>query len=185
MKKLSLSALGLASIMALSACNAAEIEQPASSSDVAAASMTSQISKEEQRLLDEARSQFIAGENFLNQNKNATGVQTTASGLQYKVNKQGKGKSPKATDMVTVEYEGRLVNGAVFDSTAMHGNKPATFPLNGVIPGWTEGLQLMHEGSNFTFYIPANLAYGDQSPSPLIPAYSTLIFDVKLIKVGK
>ncbi len=177
MKKLSLSILGLASIMALSACNAAEKEQPASSSAVAAASMASQV--------DEVQSASTAGENFLNQNKNAKGVHTTPSGLQYKVNHQTKGKSPKATDTVTVEYEGRLIDGTVFDSTAMHGNKPATFPLNGVIPGWTEGLQLMNEGSNFTFYIPANLAYGDQSPSPLIPANSTLIFDVKLIKVGE
>lgn len=177
MKKLSLSAFGLASIMALSACNAAEKEQPASSSAVAAASMASQV--------DEVRSASTAGENFLNQNKNAKGVHTTPSGLQYKINHQTKGKSPKATDTVTVEYEGRLIDGTVFDSTAMHGNKPATFPLNGVIPGWTEGLQLMNEGSNFTFYIPADLAYGDQSPSPLIPANSTLIFDVKLIKVGE
>ena len=177
MEKLSLSAFGLASIMALSACNAAEKEQPASSSDVAAASMASQV--------DEVRSASTAGENFLNQNKNAKGVHTTPSGLQYKINHQTKGKSPKATDTVTVEYEGRLIDGTVFDSTAMHGNKPATFPLNGVIPGWTEGLQLMNEGSNFTFYIPADLAYGDQSPSPLIPANSTLIFDVKLIKVGE
>ena len=177
MKKLSLSAFGLASIMALSACNAAEKEQPASSSDVAAVSMASQV--------DEVRSASTAGENFLNQNKNAKGVHTTPSGLQYKINHQTKGKSPKATDTVTVEYEGRLIDGTVFDSTAMHGNKPATFPLNGVIPGWTEGLQLMNEGSNFTFYIPADLAYGDQSPSPLIPANSTLIFDVKLIKVGE
>ena len=184
MEKLSLSAFGLASIMALSACNAAEKEQPASSSDVAAASMASEIN-EEQRLLKEAQNQFIAGENFLNQNKNAKGVHTTPSGLQYKINHQTKGKSPKATDTVTVEYEGRLIDGTVFDSTAMHGNKPATFPLNGVISGWTEGLQLMNEGSNFTFYIPADLAYGDQSPSPLIPANSTLIFDVKLIKVGE
>lgn len=177
MEKLSLSAFGLASIMALSACNAAEKEQPASSSDVAAASMASQV--------DEVRSASTAGENFLNQNKNAKGVHTTPSGLQYKINHQTKGKSPKATDTVTVEYEGRLIDGTVFDSTAMHGNKPATFPLNGVISGWTEGLQLMNEGSNFTFYIPAELAYGDQSPSPLIPANSTLIFDVKLIKVGE
>ncbi len=184
MKKLSFSILGLTTIMALSACNAAEKEQPSSSSDVGAASMASEIN-EEQRLLKEAQNQFIAGENFLNQNKNAKGVHTTPSGLQYKVNHQTKGKPPKATDTVTVEYEGRLIDGTVFDSTAMHGNKPATFPLNGVIPGWTEGLQLMNEGSNFTFYIPANLAYGNQSPSPLIPAYSTLIFDVKLIKVGE
>ena len=126
-----------------------------------------------------------AGTAFLAQNKNAPGVKTTASGLQYKVNKEGAGKNPTANDVVTVEYEGRLIDGSVFDSTAQHGGQPATFPLNGVIPGWTEGLQLMKEGGDYTFYIPANLAYGDNSPAPSIPPGSTLVFDVKLIKVGQ
>lgn len=178
MKKLSLSVLALATLLTLSACNAAEKEQKASSESTAAsiASSASEVRVEDPQ---------TAGEKFLSQNKTAAGVHTTASGLQYKINHEGNGKSPKATDMVTVEYEGRLIDGTVFDGTALHNNKPATFPLNGVIPGWTEGLQLMKEGSSYTFYIPANLAYGNQSPASTIPANSTLIFDVKLIKVGE
>lgn len=178
MKKLSLSVLALATLLTLSACNAAEKEQKASSESTAAsiASSASEVIVEDPQ---------TAGEKFLSQNKTAAGVHTTASGLQYKINHEGNGKSPKATDMVTVEYEGRLIDGTVFDGTALHNNKPATFPLNGVIPGWTEGLQLMKEGSSYTFYIPADLAYGNQSPASTIPANSTLIFDVKLIKVGE
>ncbi|QJE95323.1 FKBP-type peptidyl-prolyl cis-trans isomerase [Luteolibacter luteus] len=109
---------------------------------------------------------------------------TTASGLKYWVLKRGAGSvSPKATDEVTVHYEGTLLNGTVFDSSLKRG-KPISFPLNGVIPGWTEGLQLMKEGDKFKFEIPANLAYGAQSPSPAIPPNSTLVFEVELIKVN-
>ena len=109
---------------------------------------------------------------------------TTASGLKYWVLKRGTGTvSPKATDKVTVHYEGTLLNGTVFDSSIKRG-KPISFPLNGVIPGWTEGLQLMKEGDKFKFEIPANLAYGAQSPSDLIPPNSTLVFEVELIKVN-
>ncbi|MCO6503840.1 MAG: FKBP-type peptidyl-prolyl cis-trans isomerase [Snodgrassella sp.] len=174
MKKLLLNVFALATLFTLTACNAADKKQQASSASAPAVSTTV-----------ETQNPQIAGENFLKQNKTAAGVQTTASGLQYKINHQGNGKSPKATDMVTVEYEGRLIDGTVFDGTSLHNNKPATFPLYGVIPGWTEGLQLMKEGSSFTFYIPADLAYGNQSPASTIPANSTLIFDVKLIKVGE
>jgi FKBP-type peptidyl-prolyl cis-trans isomerase len=109
---------------------------------------------------------------------------TTASGLKYWVVKRGAGSvSPKATDTVTVHYEGTLLDGKVFDSSLKRG-KPISFPLNGVIPGWTEGLQLMKEGDKFKFEIPANLAYGAQSPSPDIPPNSTLVFEVELIKVN-
>ena len=108
---------------------------------------------------------------------------TTASGLKYQVLKHGTGTvSPKATDSVTVHYEGKLQDGTVFDSSIARG-QPATFPLNGVIPGWTEGLQLMKVGDKFKFEIPPNLAYGANSPSPTIPPNSTLIFEVELLGI--
>ncbi len=126
-----------------------------------------------------------AGKAFLEANRNASGVQTTASGLQYRAVKEGSGKQPSASDVVTVEYEGRLIDGTVFDSTAKHGGAPVSFPLNGVIPGWTEGLQLMKEGAEYTLFIPAELAYGEQGVPGAIPPNSTLVFDVKLVKVGE
>jgi FKBP-type peptidyl-prolyl cis-trans isomerase FklB len=108
---------------------------------------------------------------------------TTASGLKYQVLKHGTGTvSPKATDTVTVNYEGKLLDGTVFDSSIARG-QPATFPLNQVIAGWTEGLQLMKVGDKFKFVIPANLAYGAQSPSPTIPPNSTLVFEVELLGI--
>lgn len=107
---------------------------------------------------------------------------TTPSGLKYKVEKEGTGKSPSATDNVTVHYTGMLTDGTVFDSSVQRG-EPATFPLNRVIPGWTEGLQLMKEGGKTTFYIPYNLAYGEMGSGP-IPPKSDLIFEVELIKVN-
>lgn len=108
---------------------------------------------------------------------------TTASGLKYQVLKHGTGTvSPKASDTVEVHYEGKLLNGTVFDSSIARG-QPATFPLNAVIPGWTEGLQLMKAGDKFKFVIPANLAYGAESPSPAIPPNSTLVFEVELLSI--
>jgi len=108
---------------------------------------------------------------------------TTASGLKYTVMKKGTGKvNPKATDKVTVHYHGTLLNGTVFDSSVDRG-QPASFPLNRVIPGWTEGLQLMVVGDKFKFEIPSNLAYGPQSPSPAIPPNSTLVFEVELLGI--
>jgi len=108
---------------------------------------------------------------------------TTASGLKYLVLKHGTGTvSPKATDTVKVHYEGKLLDGTVFDSSIARG-QPISFPLNGVIPGWTEGLQLMKVGDKFKFEIPANLAYGANSPSPAIPPNSTLIFEVELLGI--
>ena len=108
---------------------------------------------------------------------------TTASGLKYQVMKQGTGTvSPKATDTVKVHYHGTLLNGTVFDSSVQRG-EPISFPLNGVIPGWTEGVQLMKVGDKFKFEIPANLAYGASSPSPLIPPNSTLVFEVELLAI--
>jgi FKBP-type peptidyl-prolyl cis-trans isomerase FklB len=134
---------------------------------------------------NEAKSQVEkkAGQDWLTENKGKPGVMSTPTGLQYKVNTPGTGVKPDADDMVTVHYHGTLTNGTVFDSSVDRG-EPATFGLNQVIPGWTEGLQLMQEGGKYTFYIPENLAYGGR-PAGKIPPYSTLIFDVELIKVEK
>lgn len=120
-----------------------------------------------------------AGEVFLAQNAKKDGVKTTASGLQYKVISEGKGASPKASDVVMVNYEGRLIDGTVFDSSYERG-EPVEFPLNQVIPGWTEGLQLMKPGAKYEFYIPSDLAYGE-SGNPDIEPNSTLIFTVELL----
>ena len=125
-----------------------------------------------------------AGEKFLADNKTREGVKVTASGLQYVVEKEGEGAQPPAEDEVTVHYTGRLLNGQVFDSSVQRG-EPATFPLNRVIPGWTEGVQLMKEGAKYTFFIPSDLAYGPQGIPNAIPPHSTLIFEVELIKVIK
>ncbi len=120
------------------------------------------------------------GAKFIEENKKKEGVKTTASGLQYKAIKEGTGAQPKATDTVTVNYRGTLINGTEFDSSYKRG-QPATFPLNGVIKGWTEGLQLMKVGSKYQFFVPPNLAYGERSVGPDIAPNSTLIFEVELL----
>lgn len=122
------------------------------------------------------------GEKFLAENKKKSGVKTTADGLQYKVIKEGAGASPKGTDTVTVNYEGKLIDGTVFDSSYKRG-QPATFPLNAVIKGWTEGLQLMKVGGKSQLFIPSDLGYADHSPGGEIPPNSVLIFDVELIAI--
>src|SRR5437773_5678509 len=122
------------------------------------------------------------GAKFLEENKKKEGVKTTASGLQYKAIKEGTGAQPKGNDTVTVNYRGTLINGTEFDSSYKRG-QPATFPLNGVIKGWTEGLQLMKAGSKYQFFVPPNLAYGDRALGPDIAPNSTLIFDVELLGV--
>jgi len=125
-----------------------------------------------------------AGEQFLAENKKREGVMTTASGLQYEVISRGTSKdSPQATDQVRVHYHGTTIDGSVFDSSVERG-ETITFGLNQVISGWTEGLQLMNVGDKFKFYIPANLAYGDRSPSPKILPGSTLIFEVELFEIN-
>ncbi len=123
------------------------------------------------------------GDAFLAANKKKDGVITLKSGLQYKIIKHGSGKTPKATDSVTVNYRGTLIDGTEFDSSYRR-NQPATFTVNGVIPGWTEALQLMKEGATWQLYIPSNLAYGERG-APSIPPNSVLIFDVDLISVNK
>ena len=128
-----------------------------------------------------ATRQLEEGKAFLEANKAKEGVKTTPSGLQYSVKTEGTGKQPNAKSTVTVHYEGRLIDGTVFDSSIKRG-EPVTFKLDGVIKGWTEGLQLMKEGGEYTLYIPAELAYGDKG-NPSIPPNSVLVFEVKLIKV--
>ena len=122
------------------------------------------------------------GEKFLAENAKKEGVVVTESGLQYTVIKEGTGKQPKATDTVKCHYEGFLTNGTVFDSSIQRG-EPTSFPLNAVIKGWTEGLQLMKEGAKYRFFIPYNLAYGEAGAAGAIPPYAALIFDVELIEV--
>ena len=122
------------------------------------------------------------GEQFLAENAKKEGVKTTASGLQYQVLREGNGKQPKATDQVECHYEGTLIDGTKFDSSYDRG-QTATFPLNQVIAGWTEGLQLMHEGAKYRFFIPYQLAYGERGAGASIPPYAALIFDVELVAV--
>jgi FKBP-type peptidyl-prolyl cis-trans isomerase FklB len=126
----------------------------------------------------DAEKQNVASKAFLAENGAKAGVKTTASGLQYKVVTEGTGKKPTVDDTVTVNYRGTLLDGTEFDSSYKRG-EPATFPVSGVIAGWTEALQLMKEGSKYQLFIPANLAYGDRGPL----ANRLLIFDVELIKV--
>lgn len=124
---------------------------------------------------------YYEGLEFLEKNAKREGVTVTSSGLQYEVLQEGNGKSPSATNTVRCHYEGRLINGTIFDSSYKRG-EPSEFALYQVIKGWTEGLQLMKEGAKYRFYIPCQLAYGSQGVS-IIPPYSALIFDVELIEV--
>lgn len=122
------------------------------------------------------------GEKYLAENAKKEGVVTLPSGLQYMVLKEGNGKKPKATDQVKCHYEGFLIDGTVFDSSIQRG-EPAVFPLNQVIAGWTEGLQLMQEGAKYRFFIPYILGYGEGGAGASIPPYAALIFDVELLEV--
>lgn len=122
------------------------------------------------------------GERFLSENAKKESVTVLPSGLQYMVLTAGTGRKPSATDNVKCHYEGRLTDGTVFDSSYRRG-EPAVFPLNGVIAGWTEGVQLMGEGAKYRFFIPYNLAYGERGAGGSIPPYAALVFDVELIEV--
>jgi FKBP-type peptidyl-prolyl cis-trans isomerase FklB len=124
------------------------------------------------------------GQAFLEANKKKEGVITTASGLQYKVIKMGTGAKPTLNDKITAHYHGTLIDGTVFDSSVDRG-QPASFPVSGVIPGWTEALQLMPVGSKWTLYLPSNLAYGERGAGGKIGPNSALVFDVELISIDK
>jgi FKBP-type peptidyl-prolyl cis-trans isomerase FklB len=125
-----------------------------------------------------------AGTDFLAENGKRDGVITTASGLQYEVLTAGEGDSPKETDQVSVHYHGTLIDGSVFDSSVERG-QPATFPVNGVIAGWVEALQLMNTGAKFKLFIPSDLAYGERGAGQMIGPNSTLIFEVELLSIEK
>lgn len=140
------------------------------------------VAKQEAKSKAAAEKNLKDGEAFMAENGKKEGVVTLPSGLQYKVIEEGSGKTPAATDTVTVNYRGTLVDGSEFDSSYKRG-EPATFPVGGVIPGWTEALQLMKEGAKWQVVIPPALAYGERGAAPVIGPNSTLVFEVELIKV--
>lgn len=159
--------------------------------DIIEGNPTAMSSREAQQMLNEyfekqakeqAQQAIAEGKVFLEENALRPEVTQTKSGLQYEVLSEGSGRSPKATDTVRCHYEGRLLDGSVFDSSYQRG-EPADFGLNQVIAGWTEGVQLMKEGAKYRFFIPYLLAYGERGAGSSIPPYSTLVFDVELIKV--
>ena len=138
---------------------------------------------QQEKMMAEASENLAKGEAFLTENKDKEGVVVLESGLQYKIINSGKGKSPKATDQVKVHYTGKLIDGTVFDSS-YEGGQPVSFPVNQVIPGWTEALQLMKEGDKWMVYIPANLGYGPRGTGGgEIPPNATLVFEVELLEV--
>lgn len=136
----------------------------------------------EERMEEMNKEAVAAGAKFLEDNAKRDGVIITESGLQYEVIKKAEGAQPTVEDVVTVHYEGSLVDGTVFDSSIKRGS-PIDLPVGGVIQGWVEGLQLMHVGEKYKLYIPSELAYGEQSPSPLIPANSVLVFELELLGI--
>ena len=151
---------------------------------IVASNFMAEVEEENKKKREEIGAMLkLAGEQFLADNAKKPGITVTGSGLQYEVLTQGNGRKPKATDSVKCHYEGRLIDGTVFDSSYRRGT-PATFGLNQVIAGWTEGVQLMQEGAKYRFYIPFNLAYGANGAGDSIPPYSALIFDVELIEIA-
>lgn len=141
-----------------------------------------QEAKQQAAAAEAGKAAKAAGEAFLAENGKKDGIVTLPSGLQYQVLKEGNGKKPSATDQVVCHYEGTLIDGTVFDSSYQR-NQPATFGLNQVIPGWTEGVQLMQEGAKYRFFIPYKLAYGERGAGAQIPPFAALVFDVELIEV--
>lgn len=142
------------------------------------------MAKRETKMKVDAEKNLKEGEAFLAENKKKEGVKTTASGLQYKVLKSGTGATPKKDDTVKVHYEGKLIDGKVFDSSIKRG-EPVSFQVDGVIPGWTEALQLMKVGDKWQLFIPSKLAYGENGAGPDIGPNSTLIFEVELLGIEK
>ena len=141
-----------------------------------------QEAKQQAAAAEAGKAAKAEGEAFLAENGKKEGIVTLPSGLQYQVLKEGNGKKPSATDQVVCHYEGTLIDGTVFDSSYQR-NQPATFGLNQVIPGWTEGVQLMQEGAKYRFFIPYKLAYGERGAGAQIPPFAILVFDVELIEV--
>ena len=141
-----------------------------------------QEAKQQAAAAEAGKAAKAAGEAFLAENGKKDGIVTLPSGLQYQVLKDGNGKKPSATDQIVCHYEGTLIDGTVFDSSYQR-NQPATFGLNQVIAGWTEGVQLMQEGAKYRFFIPYKLAYGERGAGAQIPPFATLVFDVELIEV--
>lgn len=141
-----------------------------------------QEEKQQAEQAEKGKAARAEGEAFLAENAKKEGVVSLPSGLQYQIIKEGTGRKPKATDKVKCHYEGTLIDGTLFDSSIRRG-EPAVFPLNGVIAGWTEGVQLMSEGAKYRFFIPFNLAYGAAGAGASIPPYAALVFDVELIEV--
>ena len=179
MKKFGFIAMAFSAIAMLGSCSS---NSKTADSDSAAEDSAVVENADDALHCDSLARRFRNDANLTDQPTDSTYAKT-ASGLKYMVIKEGDGKSPTATDKVTVHYTGKLLDGTVFDSSVQRG-EPATFPLNGVIAGWTEGLQLMKEGGKYIFYIPSDLGYGAQGGGP-IPPYSDLIFEVELIKVGE
>ncbi len=151
--------------------------------EVAAAFDENQLILDEKNATGADKENLMAGKAFLEDNAKKEGVEVTESGLQFEILEKGDGPQPAATDEVTVHYHGTLIDGTVFDSSVERG-EPTSFPLNRVIPGWTEGVQLMNVGSKYRFSIPYHLAYGDRGAGADIGPYSALVFEVELLEIG-
>ena len=153
-----------------------------SEAQVKAAFDENQLIQDEKNATGAAKENLLAGKKFLEENAKKEGIQVTDSGLQYEVITEGDGDKPAATDEVSVHYHGTLIDGTVFDSSVERG-EPTSFPLNRVIPGWTEGVQLMPKGAKYRFFIPYHLAYGERATGDKIKPYSALIFEVELLEI--
>jgi FKBP-type peptidyl-prolyl cis-trans isomerase len=158
-------------------------KEPRLNEDQRKAAMDAMDNMVKEKAKAKAEAVKVESKKFLEENAKKEGVKVTESGLQYQVIKEGEGAKPKATDTVKVHYKGTLVNGKEFDSSYKRG-EPISFPLNGVIKGWTEGLQLMPTGSTYRFFIPSELGYGDRGAGADIPGGAALIFDVELIEIN-
>ena len=157
-------------------------KDPAVSDEVIQGAMKAFEQKLQARAAEKAKAKMAEGQKYLDDNKKKEGIQVTSTGLQYKIIQSGDGASPKATSEVSVHYEGKLTNGKVFDSSVQRG-QPASFPLNRVIPGWTEALQRMKVGDKWQLFIPSNLAYGEEGRAPVIGPNEVLVFEVELLEV--